>query len=406
MKRIAVIGGGAAGLCFAVMLKNIDARSNIIVFEAADRVGKKLSITGNGRCNITNLKLSSERYHGDSELAMRLLSDFDYQKQEAFFKELGVLFVAPEDNRVYPMSLQAASVVDALRFAAADKGVKILVGSHVEAVCRSDDGFLVSVLGQKLKFDVVVIATGGKAGGRLGSEDGYTILKSLGHKIEQLEPSIVQLKTEPQWVRQLKGVKVDANVTITSDDGKMTDFGEVLFCDYGLSGPSILQISRLANAKNAIVSLDLLPKVSRDELFDEVMRRVAIFKNRSVSELFTGFINKKLGQVVLKSVGVDISTEIRYLDEKLVESIVQALKGWSFKVTGTTGFDNAQVTAGGAQTTQFFDNLMSKKCKGLFAIGEVLNVDGDCGGFNLAFAWASASAAAKGVNHYLKDFLK
>ena len=180
----------------------------------------------------------------------------------------------------------------------------------------------------------------------------------------------------------------------------------MLFCDYGLSGPPVLQVSRLANAKNACVSLDLLPNWSAGELFDEIMRRTALYKNRPISELFAGFINKRLSQVVMKSAGIDIAERAEILDKKAVSNIVGTIKNWNFKVTGTTGFENAQVTAGGAQTTQFFDNLMSKKCKGLFAIGEVLNVDGDCGGFNLAFAWASAAAAAKGVNDYLKDFLK
>ena len=406
MKRIAVIGGGAAGLCFAVMLKNLDASINITVFEALDRVGKKLATTGNGRCNITNLDLFGDRYHGDSGLATKLLSDFGYKNQQDFFKELGVLFVAPEDNRVYPMSLQASSVVDALRFAAMEKGVEILVNTRVHSVGRADKGFIVSISGENQNFDAVVVATGGKAGGKLGSEDGYAILKFFGHKIEGLSPSIVQIKTEPQLVRQLKGIKVDANVTITSDEGSRTDFGEVLFCDYGLSGPPVLQVSRLANAKNACVSLDLLPNWSAGELFDEIMRRTALYKNRPISELFAGFINKRLSQVVMKSAGIDIAERAEILDKKAVSNIVGTIKNWNFKVTGTTGFENAQVTAGGAQTTQFFDNLMSKKCKGLFAIGEVLNVDGDCGGFNLAFAWASAAAAAKGVNDYLKDFLK
>jgi predicted Rossmann fold flavoprotein len=175
----------------------------------------------------------------------------------------------------------------------------------------------------------------------------------------------------------------------------------VLFCDYGLSGPPVLQVSRLAEGGNATISLDIIPDMTEAEIKSEILRRTELFKDRPVSELLTGFIHKRLGQVLLKTAGADVNASVSTLDEKVVGKAAKMMKDWRFKVTGTTGFENAQVTAGGAQVAQFFDNLMSKKAKGLFAIGEVLNVDGDCGGFNLAFAWSSAFAAANGVADFL-----
>lgn len=401
IKDVAVIGGGAAGLCFAVMLSLKNPDISVTVYEASDRVGRKLAVTGNGRCNITNTGLSSERYHGDAELAGRLLSAFPFSEQKAFFEDLGVLFCELEEGKVYPRSLQAASVVDALRFKACELGVKLELNAPVTSLDRTDGGFSVTAAGSSTDHRAVVVACGGKAGGKLGSVDGYTILKSAGHKIEKVFPAIVQLKTAPEVVRQLKGIKLMANVTASSSAGSRTEYGEVLFCDYGLSGPPVLQVSRLADGENASVSLDLLPEMTKDEIKGEISRRISVFPDRPAAELFTGFLHKRLGQVILKCAGADINAPCGAINEHTAEKAAEMLESFDFKVTGTTGFENAQVTAGGAQTAQFFDTLMSKKAKGLFAIGEVLNVDGDCGGYNLAFAWASAYAAANGVADYL-----
>lgn len=403
MTDVCIIGGGAAGLSLAVMLKTESPDVKVTVLEAADRVGRKLATTGNGRCNISNVSLAAERYHGDRELAAKLLKDFGIKEQRLFFRSVGIDFAELEEGKLYPRSLQATSVVDALRFRCDELGVQTRLNSRVTTVKRLNDGFEVLCDTDSLKSRVVVVAAGGKAGGKLGTEDGYAILKSLGHKIEKVFPSVVQLKTEPSVVRQLKGIKVMANVTAVSDSGRRCEFGEVLFCDYGLSGPPVLQISRLAEGGNATISLDIIPDMTEAEIKSEILRRTELFKDRPVSELLTGFVHKRLGQVLLKTAGADVNASVSTLDEKVVGKAAKMMKDWRFKVTGTTGFENAQVTAGGASAAQFFDNLMSKKAKGLFAVGEVLNVDGDCGGFNLAFAWSSAFAAANGIKEFLKN---
>lgn len=401
MTDVLIIGGGAAGLSLAVMLKTDRPDLTVTVLERVDRVGKKLATTGNGRCNITNTNLNPERYHGDRDFAADILSQFGYDRQKEFFESLGVLFIKEDGGKVYPRSLQATSVVDALRFKADELGVATILNTTVQEVKRDGDTFTVKCADKTVKAKVVVVAVGGQAGGKLGSVDGYCILKLLGHKIEKVFPSVVQLKTPTDVVRQLKGIKVDALVTARSDSRIRTEFGEVLFCDYGLSGPPILQVSRLAEGGNMTVSLDLVPDMSEDDVKQEIARRCEAFPNRSAGDMLTGFLHKRLGQVILKCSGVDLNSSCGDTPEKTVLKIAKTLKSFDFKVVATTGFENAQVTAGGAQCAQFFSTCMSKKAKGLFAVGEVLNVDGDCGGFNLAFAWASAFAAKNGIIEYL-----
>jgi predicted Rossmann fold flavoprotein len=299
------------------------------------------------------------------------------------------------------MSLQASSVVDALRFEMEDLKIGLKLSEKVCSIIKNGNSFTVETEKRSYDYSATIIACGGKTYGKISSDSGYTLLKSLGHKIESLFPAIVQIKTSPEICKQLKGVKINGAITIKSNNETATEKGEILFCDYGISGPPVLQLSRLANCKNAIAIIDMLPEINSRQLHDALLYRLNKFKSRPLSELFTGFLNKRIGQVLIKSIGYNINQLCSEFKTSDLPKLINSLKGLELSLKGTTGFENAQVTAGGAQTTQFFDNCMSKKAKGLFAIGEVLNVDGDCGGFNLAFAWASAHAAADGVINYL-----
>ena len=402
MNDIAIIGAGAAGLATAVMLRKRAPEYTVTVFEAAPRAGKKLSATGNGQCNISNRFASAEHYHGDPALAGKLLSAFPYDRQKAFFADLGLPLEEEPDGKVYPLSRSASSVTDILRFSAVEEGAELRLSAPVFSVRRLPEGFEISGEKEPARFRAVLIACGGKAGLSPGAADGYRLLRNLGHKIEPLAPAIVQIRTDPAEVRPLKGVKVIGTVTLETSRFTRSETGEILFCDYGLSGPPILQVSRLANEKGAAAVLDLFPRWSEKEITDHLRAVIETHPRRLAGELGAGWINKRLWQVLLKRCGGDLSAPAGTLNEETIRKTAAQIKRYRVSVTGAAGMEHAQITAGGAQTAQFFDDLMSKKVRGLFAAGEILNVAGDCGGYNLAFCWACANAAADGMIRYLK----
>ena len=399
---IIIIGGGAAGLCAAVAIKQKNPALSVRVLEALPRVGKKLATTGNGRCNITNKNITKERYHGkNTDFAMYALSRFSGKQTEDFFHSIGVDFVFEEDKG-YPASLQAASVVDCLRFAAEESGVIICTETKVTNIQLSRGLYKVVAGNMSFLAENIVIAAGLLSGGeRLGSDGQMlSLLKKAGFKAVKTHPAIVQLKTEPETVRQLKGIKVNAKVSLKSDDRLLRqEYGEVLFCDYGLSGPPILQVSgAAATLQSPVISLDLMPDRSFDALTAELCERIAILSGRNTDEFFTGIINKRLGQVIIKTAGYKLNTPVSSLDNNAAKKMAALIKDFSFNVTGNTGFINSQVTAGGLDTEQFDPKtMMSREYSGLYAIGEILDIDGDCGGFNLQWAWSSALCAADAI---------
>ena len=400
---VIIIGGGAAGLCAAVYLKQKSPNSAVRILEALPRVGKKLAITGNGRCNITNKNIDISRYHGKNvEFCEYALSKYSGDFCEDFFEKIGVPFVF-EGEKGYPASLQAASVVDCLRFAADEAGVITHTDTKVTNIQLTNDGY--KVIADKLNFYTkkLIIATGLFSGGDKCGSDGsvYSILKKAGFKTVKTTPAIVQIKTITDIVKQLKGIKVDANVTLKLD-GKVLreEFGETLFTDYGLSGPPVLQISREVSRQNGdfVISLDIMPNTTFETLLDNLTKRAKALCNRTLDEFFTGMLNKRLGQVVLKLNGCKLGDSVATLNGETLKKIAHTLKNFEFSVMGTTGFNNSQVTAGGLDTKQFNSKtMMSKNYKGLYVIGEILDIDGDCGGFNLQWAFSSAFCAVDGI---------
>lgn len=400
---VIIIGGGASGLCAAVALKKQLPSLSVRLLETLPRVGKKLALTGNGRCNITNKNITAERYHGlHPEFCEYALSRFDRHICEAFFTDIGVPFVF-EGDKAYPASLQAASVVDCLRFAADELGVIVMTDTKVTNIQLSHGMY--KVIADKLSFfaDNIIIAAGLMSGGeRLGCDGSILgILSRAGYHTVEPKPSIVQLKTAPDIVRQLKGIKVNAEVSLKSNGRLLRkECGETLFCDYGLSGPPIMQISGTAvrSKGKSEVSLDLMTDKSFDTVCDELEKRVKNLSERTADEFFTGMLNKRLGQVILKISGIRLDTKVSDIKKETVRKIAANLKAMSFEIIGNTGFANSQVTSGGLDTAQF-DNktMMSRDNKGLYAIGEILDIDGDCGGFNLQWAWSSALCAAEDI---------
>ncbi len=400
---ILVIGGGAAGLTAAITAKRKNKNLNILVCESADRVCKKLITTGNGRCNITNKNADITKYHGENiDFTAKVFEKFFIEDTVEFFSLIGVEIVFEEDGRAYPYSYQASSVVDALRFAADELGIVTKCDCKVLDFDKRDNFTVKTTFGTYTAKTIIV--TGGLfSGGKSVGSDGSVlqILKNKGFKTVKTTPAIVQLKTETDITRQLKGIKVNATTTLRINDKKIREeYGEVLFTDYGLSGPPILQVSRevpRSNGKREII-LDFAPEYSFDELLNVLKKRRKNLEKRTNENFLTGFLNKRVGQGIVKNCGIKLNDSISDLTDNDLTNITAAIKKMPFSVTDTTGFNNSQVTAGGVDTREFSaTDMQSKKIKGLFAAGEILDIDGDCGGYNLQWAWSSAMLAADGA---------
>lgn len=405
---IAIIGGGASGLVSAISAKRLMPDAEVIIVEGLSRVGKKLITTGNGRCNISNTELTLSHFHSEnSGFAKYALSKYGNEATQSFFESIGVPIIA-QGNKLYPASLQASSVVDCLRFECERLGIKILTDFKVDTI-NPKNKIVLACKNNIVTARAAIFCAGLHSGGEAVGCDGSILkqLKNLGLKTVKLSPSIVQLKTETDYVKQLKGIKVDAGVTLCKNERPIAkSFGEVLFCEYGLSGPAIMNISRPVARDNQkfFISLDLFPNETVAALGKRIISRRDILGERDLEEFLTGMINKRLGQVILKSCHYPLSYKANDLSNSDCNHIAQALKDFRFKVVGTTGFVNSQVTAGGISTDEFDSHtLMCKKYRGLFAAGELLDIDGDCGGYNLAWAWASGMLAAEGAVKYLGE---
>ena len=401
---VCIIGGGASGLAAAVYIKQKNNTVSVAVLERLSRVGKKLITTGNGRCNITNSDEAITHYHGkNARFAEYALKKYPNAELEKFFLSLGVPFVYDETGRAYPASLQASSVVDALRFSCDALGVETF--TECKAADFTKNGKIYTVKTEKGDFSArnLIFAAGLYSGGiKLGCDGGVLkLLKSKGEKCVAVTPAIVQIKTAGDLARSLKGIKADAAVTLKIDGKSVRrETGEVLFCDYGLSGPPVLQIARETERKNGRkeVSLDLMCKRSEDEVISLLYGLKTALSYRKLDEYLSGALNKRLGQAVVKAAGLKLSGYVSELSSGDIERIAFLIKNFTFTAISTTGFDNSQVTAGGLDTDGF-DNttMMSVKNKGMYAVGEILDIDGDCGGYNLHFAFSSAFCAADSI---------
>jgi predicted Rossmann fold flavoprotein len=400
---ILIVGGGAAGIAAAIASR--DMGMDAAVIEGSDRIGKKLLSTGNGRCNISNTGLNPSRYHSENpSFPGHILDRFGYNDTLDFFSLLGLPLTALDGGKVYPLSLQASSVLDILRLALEERGIPVYLDSKVKEVKRLKKGFrLVTNAGEVFECNRLIICCGGKSFPASGSDgSGFTLSKQLGHSIVKPIPSLVQLKLRYDHLKALSGVKFDGYAKVLSEEGESgQEYGEILFTDYGISGPPVLQLSRKASyalSKGEAVRIiaDMMPGMTATQLEEFLENHFATFSYRSVMNSLIGVVNKKLIPIILREAGIrDIHKpcfELTVLEKKKLYAI---MKSWSFEVYDTNSFKNAQVTAGGVDTREVFeDTLESRIVPDLYFAGEVLDVDADCGGFNLQWAWATGYIAA------------
>lgn len=396
--QIGIIGAGASGMAAALAAAEQE-QVQVVLFERQARVGRKLQATGNGRCNLTDLHAMEGGYHGeDPAFARPALEDFDVERTLDWFRSLGLFTVAEPSGRVYPYSDQANSVVDVLRFALDKENITLELGFEVTKVRKIDDVFRVEGGGRSVDVDRLIVACGGLAGTKLGgSMAGYQLLRSFGHKMTKLRPALVQIKCGWSGVVALKGVRANCRAQIFRDGALYAEsIGEIQFTGSGLSGPVIFEISRdvCQGGGDWICRLDLLPEISKERLQDELKRRRG--SRLTAEELLTGIVHNRLGRVLTKAVGIAADRPIASLSDAEIRAVCDGAKGFEISLTEPMGMDCAQVTAGGMITAQFDPRTMeSLLVPGLYACGEVLDIDGDCGGYNLQWAWSSGHRAGQ-----------
>ncbi len=399
---IAIIGGGASGLFLAASL---DLQTNIALFERGERLGRKLSATGNGQGNVTNAHVREENFFsfsakGDA-FAHEKINDYDERSLSEFLKEKGLLLITDERGRVYPAGRQASAITDALRFDVAQKGVDVYLNTQIIDVSKSTQGFVLTAKTpdgtQTFAAEKLVICAGGKAAKNFGTDGtAYALAEKFGHTITPLYPSLVQLKTDTQHTKTLKGIRVnDGKLTARTDkDGEeITVKGDIIFTDYGISGDAVFRISAFITAKQAekvSLFIDFLPDFEEEFIYQSLKNKETAFPNLVVGELLCGMVNNQVGRAILKRANGDLKRAAAYV------------KAFPLLLLGSLGFDYAQVTKGGVRIEEVDENLESRLVKDLYFAGEILDIDGQCGGFNLQWAYSSARTVSAALSASLK----
>lgn len=391
---IAIIGGGFSGMCLAAMLDQKKV-GKVVILEANKRLGKKILVTGNGQGNITNTVMDASHYHGDREFASAVICRYGNKSLLEFFSSIGLL-TAERDGKIYPASFFAGAVSDVLRFKLTDENIDIITEFNVINVTKQDLFYITDYSSRVILAKKVIFAFGGSSGdGFMTDGTSYKIARNLGHKITELCPSLVQLKTEREKIKGLKGVKQEATATLYDGQTKICTFsGDVLFTDFGISGNCTFYLSAyLKGLKNPCVKISFLPEYDEQKLLTALLKKAE--KSCDYSRLLISVLPKNLSLAVLKCVGLK---ENDCASKQGILKIAHEIKNFTLRTEGTLGFKSSQVTAGGIDTKDIDVNTMeSRIVSDLYIIGEALNVDGDCGGYNLQWAYSSAAVCAKAL---------
>jgi len=380
-REVAVVGGGASGLAAALAAARAGAR--VTLLERSKALGRKVLASGGGRCNLTNKDISPRHYHGECKA---LLSRFGEAEARELFEGLGLLLMTEPDGRVFPRCGKAQAVVDVLRSALNELGVDIRLGCGVESIRRQAERFSLGTL----QAERVVLCCGGPAYPQMGGTDsGLRLAEALGHDVTRVTPSLVPLCAKPGWVQRLRGIRVDA--AVRAEDFAQSR-GELLFTAYGVSGPAALDLSReVVRRGGAECSVDLFPEMDKAALLRLLRGRAERFSRRAAKGLLCGMLPDRMPSVFLEEHGF---SDHEPLPASALGRLCDALKAWRFEVSGPRPWDEAMVSAGGVGLGEAdIPSMRSKRVEGLFFAGEMLDVDGDSGGYNLHFAWASGTLA-------------
>lgn len=411
--ELIIVGGGASGLMAAIVAK--DYGIDVAIVEGTDRVGKKILTTGNGRCNISNasIKYPFINYHSNvDKFFIPTLNRFSVEETKNLFLSLGLPITELENNKLYPQSLQASSVVDILRMNLEEKNIPTYTNCRVKSIHKKKNFILSTNNDEFNEFSCgkVLMCCGGKSASKTGSDGtSYKLCEDFGHSLVKPVPGIVQLKLDYAHLKALSGIKFDGRINVYGNKKLLrSEVGEVLFTDYGISGPPILQVSStasraLARHENVTIEVDMMPFKDKETVENEFYTHFAMFSTRSISNSLIGVINKKLIPTLLKDCGIfSIHTPCCELEWQEQSNLINRMKSWNFKCTGTKEFQGAQVTVGGINVKDINpETLESNLVSDMYFAGEFIDVDGDCGGFNLQWAWSSAFNAATSIKNSL-----
>jgi len=400
-KRVIVVGGGASGLVAAITAARNGAE--VIIIEQKEKLGKKILSTGNGRCNLTNEYMDLECFRGDdTSIVSTVLEQFGYESTISFFEELGVL-LKNRQGYIYPISDQASTILDVLCFEINRLNVHVVLEESVIDIQKTWKEFSVKTNRTSYLCDAVVLATGGKASSVLGSDGrGYELAKAFAHSISPVVPALVQLVGQGKYFKQVSGVRTNATVSLfVNNECVATDTGELQLTNYGISGIPVFQVSRYAakalhDKKRVYAEIDFLPTMSEEELRKFISSRKETYGNRLAEEFFIGMLHSKVSTMLLKEAYIPLHISANEVREDKWKKLLELIKHFQIEIVDTNSFEQAQICAGGVRTSEInADTMESLLVDHLYFTGELMDVDGICGGYNLQWAWATGYIAGK-----------
>ena len=404
-KQVLIIGAGASGMTAAIFASREGAA--VTLLEHKDRVGKKILSTGNGKCNLSNRRIEADCYRSSQDnFPMEVLHGFSLEQTLQFFEELGIV-IRDRNGYLYPWSGQASSVLDVLRSELTECGIRVVTECDVHRIHplsdknRENRGFRVETSKGTYEGNCLILATGSRAAPATGSDgSGYELAKKLGHHIIKPLPALVQLRCREQFYKQISGVRTDGSVTLLCEGRPLaSDTGELQLTDYGISGIPVFQVSRYAvraleDGKRVSAILDFCPDLEWKQTAAQLRARRDRAGGRTMEELFTGWLHKKLALLLLKLAGIRIERPMKTLTEEEIRTLTVCIKEFRTEIISSNSFEQAQICCGGVDVREIDPSSMeSKKWKGLYLIGELLDVDGICGGYNLQWAWSTGAIA-------------
>jgi len=405
--KIAIIGAGASGIIASLTAKRLNNNIHIDMFDANKSIGKKILASGNGRCNISNTNVSFENYIGENpSFSTYALSQFDFKAFEKFCKSIGLLLDIKPSGKVYPLSNEAKSVTNLLELALKEAGVNLYLEHFVQDIQKEEATFTIQCTDTNYKgYDKVLIANGLGAAPQLNaSESGLEFASKMGHTYNPTYPSLVGLHTDASYNSKLQGVKKECEVSLYINGNKeQAIFGDVLFTKYGVSGFAILDISQWASYYLSLyqevkIALNFFPKTNRNDLANQIQSLFKSVPHQKAVDILTGMVSNKIAPVLLDICKISLKTKAQDINAKQIKALAYQLNEWKLNITDTQGFSHAEASGGGVRVDEVnHKTYESKVVAGLYFAGEVLDIVGNRGGYNLHFAWASGYLAGQSL---------